>query len=120
MTLVNYKTHYEAVKVHHLALSNTTTHYVHNSFYIFQIAGCLSSIFLVISASGNLIIYLNSNQTFRQVMVQFYLHFDFHDQQMTSRYTTTSRKTSNTSLHKCSTMSKPDAIELQRLQERPE
>ena len=89
-------------------------------FIPFQIAGCLSSLFVVIAASGNLIIYLNSNQTFRQVMIQFYVHFDFHDKQATSRYTTTSRKTSNASLHKCSTMSKPDAIEMQRLQERPE
>ena len=89
-------------------------------FISFQIAGCLSSLFVVISASGNLIIYLNSNQTFRQVMVQFYVHFDFYDKQATSRYATSSHRTSNTSLHKCSTMSKPDAIEMQRLQERPE
>ena len=91
-------------------------------FISFQIANCLSSLFVVISASGNLIIYLNSNQTFRQVMIQFYVHFDFHDRQATSRYAISSHRTSNTSLHKhkCSTMSKPDAIEMQRLQERPE
>ena len=33
---------------------------------------------LIVSSSGNLLIYLHSNQTFRQIMIKFYVNCDIH------------------------------------------